>query len=310
MTRRELWIRLLLYPTHTLPTALAPVVVGVGLAIRDGVFAPLPALLAFVASWFVHVAGVFTDNHELLRRHPALPEHPELLDAVAGDKLALSTLNAATWLCLAVAAACGAWLAWIGGGVALAIGIIGVVSAIGYAGGPWPYAPRGLADPVFFLMFGVVAVAATWYIQAVSLVPDPGPWLTRAVDVPLAAYLVGLPVGALVTAVLVIDDIRDRHWDAKKGWRTTAVRFGLRGSRVAFVALVAFAYVAPFAIWLGLGFSAWVLLPLATLPLAARAVRAVLTHDDTASLFPWTPRTAMLGLLYAALSGAGLAVPS
>ena len=73
---------------------------------------------------------------------------------------------------------------------------------------------------------------------------------------------------------------------------------------------VAFAYVAPFAIWLGLGFSAWVLLPLATLPLAARAVRAVLTHDDTASLFPWTPRTAMLGLLYAALSGAGLAVPS
>ena len=91
MTRRELWIRLLLYPTHTLPTALAPVLVGVGLAIRDGVFAPLPALLAFVASWLVHVAGVFTDNHELLRRHPALPEHPELLDAVAGDRLALSS---------------------------------------------------------------------------------------------------------------------------------------------------------------------------------------------------------------------------
>jgi len=73
---------------------------------------------------------------------------------------------------------------------------------------------------------------------------------------------------------------------------------------------VAFAYAAPFAIWLGLGFSAWVLLPLATLPLAARAVRAVLRHDDTPSLFPWTPRTAMLGLLYSALSGVGLAIPS
>ena len=108
--------------------------------------------------------------------------------------------------------------------------------------------------------------------------------------------------------MLVIDDIRDRHWDARKGWRTTAVRFGLRGSRTAFVTLVAFAYAAPFAIWRSPGLSAWVLLPLATLPLAARAVRAVLTHDDTASLFPWTPRTAMLGMVYAALSGAGLAL--
>lgn len=308
MTRRELWIRLLLYPGHTLPTAAAPVLVAVGLAIHDGVFAPLPAALAFVASWLIHVAGVFTDNHELVRRHPALPEHPELLDAVAGRTLALSALAAATRLCLVLAALCGAWLVWIGGPAALAIGVFGVASAVAYAGGPMPYAPRGLADPIFFLMFGVVAVAATWYIQAVSLAPSPGPWLARSTEVPLSAYLVGLPVGALVTAVLVIDDIRDRHWDRKKGWATTAVRFGLAGSRAEFVALMLFAYAAPFAIWLGLGFTAWVLLPLVTAPLAMQAVRAVLRHDDTPSLFPWTPRTAKLGMFYSALSGTGLAL--
>ncbi|CAG0949560.1 1,4-dihydroxy-2-naphthoate octaprenyltransferase [Burkholderiales bacterium] len=308
MTRRELWIKLLLYPGHTLPTAAAPVLVAIGLAIHDGVFAPLPAALAFVGSWLVHVAGVFTDNHELVRRHPELPEHPELLDAVADRSLALSTLGVATRLCLVLAALCGAWLVWIGGAVALAIGAIGVASALAYAGGPWPYAPRGLADPIFFLMFGVVAVAATWYVQAVSLAPSPGPWLTRWTDVPLSAYVVGLPAGALVTAVLVIDDIRDRGWDARKGWRTGAVRWGLAWSRGEFVALMLFAYLAPFALWLGLGFTAWVLLPLATAPLAVQASRAVLSLDDTRSLLRWTPRTARLGLIHSALLAVGLAV--
>jgi 1,4-dihydroxy-2-naphthoate octaprenyltransferase len=52
---RHIWVKFLLYPTHTLPTAAAPVLVGVGLAIHDGVFAPLPALIGFLASWLVHV---------------------------------------------------------------------------------------------------------------------------------------------------------------------------------------------------------------------------------------------------------------
>jgi len=61
---REIWIRLLLYPSHTLPTAAAPVFVGIGLALHDDVFAAAPLLIAFLASWLIHIGGVFTDNHE------------------------------------------------------------------------------------------------------------------------------------------------------------------------------------------------------------------------------------------------------
>src|SRR5512138_1014559 len=99
-TARIIWIDLLLYPTHSLPTAAAPVLVGLGLAWRDGVLAPLPALVAFLGSWFVHVAGVFADNHELLRRHPGLQEHPELDAAIADGSLTLGQIKAAIagWL--------------------------------------------------------------------------------------------------------------------------------------------------------------------------------------------------------------------
>jgi 1,4-dihydroxy-2-naphthoate polyprenyltransferase len=91
--RHEVWGRLLLYPGHTLPTAAAPVAVGVGLAIHDQVFAFLPALLAFIASWLIHVGGVFADNHELLQKHPGLPEHPELLQALVTGTLTLNELK-------------------------------------------------------------------------------------------------------------------------------------------------------------------------------------------------------------------------
>lgn len=175
LPRNELWTRLLLYPGHTLPTAAVPVLVGAGLAAHHGVFALGPVLLFLVASWLVHVAGVFTDNHTLISRYPTLPEHPELLAAVADRTLALSTLRWAIVLCVVLATAFGAVLLHIGGPVVLQIGLIGLLSSLGYHGGPWPYGKRGLADPVFLGMFGVVAVAATYCLQAVSLAPD-GPW--------------------------------------------------------------------------------------------------------------------------------------
>lgn len=299
---------MLLYPGHTLPTAAAPVLVGVGLALHDGVFAAGPALLFLLGSWLVHVAGVFADNHTLLRRYPDLPEHPELLAAVASRTLALSTLAMAIVLCLLLAGACALALAWLSGPVVLVLALLGGVSALGYHWGPWPYANRGLADPIFFLMFGVVAVAATYGVQAAALLPA-GPWWQRWPTLPASAWTVGLPVGALVTCVLVIDDIRDRYWDAQKGWLTTPVRWGLGISRVEFAALLALAYAAPLvALTLGGGLSS--LLPLLTAPLAWRALRAVRLHDDTPNLFPWTPRVARLGLIYAALQAVGLTLPA
>lgn len=301
-------MQLLLYPGHTLPTAAAPVLVGVGLAVRDGVFAPVPALLFLATTWFVHVAGVLADNHTLISRHPTLPEHPELLAAMAQRTLALSTLALAIAGSLALGAVFGLGLVVAGGPPMLALALLGVAASLGYHAGPWPYAKRGWADPIFLLMFGVVAVSATYYVQAVSLAPA-APWLQRGVVLPHVAWWVGLPVGALVVCVMVIDDIRDRDWDTRKGWRTPAVRWGLTFSRAQFTALVALAYAALPLYW-AMGLGAGVLLPLLTAPLALQAVRAVRRLDGTADLLPWTPRVARLGFIYAALLGLGLALPT
>jgi 1,4-dihydroxy-2-naphthoate octaprenyltransferase len=303
---RTIWIDLLLYPTHSLPTAIAPVLVGAGLAAHDGVLAPLPALVGFLGSWLIHVAGVFTDNHELLRKHPGLPEHPELTQAVRDGSLRLSRLRAAIAACLAVALVTAPYLYGVGGAPVLALGAVGVASSVSYNGGPWAYVRRGLADPVFLLMFGVVAVVGTYYIQVAAVRGAPSPWRLLCA-LPPSAFLVGLPAGAIVTSVMLIDDVRDREFDAAKGWRTGAVRFGAAWAGAEIALLVAFAYLAPVAFWLGLGFDAWVLLPLATAPLAWRTVKGVRAHERRSDLAPLTPRMARLAAVHSLLLAVGLA---
>jgi 1,4-dihydroxy-2-naphthoate octaprenyltransferase len=308
MSRRDIWIHLLLYPGHTLPTAAAPVLVGVGLAVHDHVFAALPALLGFVASWLFHVGGVFTDNYELLVRHPHTREHPELTDALADGTLTLAGLRWAILACFGLPALAGPYLLQVGGLPVLGLAGIGIAASWLYAGVPFPFAKFGLAEPIFFLMFGIVAVAGTYYVQAAFVLAalPHGPALQQLL--PLNVVVLGLPVGALVTNVLIIDDIRDHAFDAEKGWRTGAVRFGSNWSRTEFIGLAIFSYLIPFWFWLGLGFGAWVLLPLLTLPWAIIVARVVVTHDRREQLFPMTPKASALALAYAVLLAIGVAV--
>lgn len=304
---RNIWVDLLVYPTHSLPTAAQPVLVGLGLAVHHDVLAPWPALVGFLGSWVIHVAGLFTDNHELLRRHPKLPEHPELVRAVELGTLRLATLRAAIGACLLLAVATAPYLYRIGGAPVLALGALGIVTSLSYNGGPWAYARRGQADPLFVAMFGVVGVAGTYFIQAAAVHGAPEPWRLLA-SLPLPVYLVGLPVGALVTAVLLVDDIRDHEFDRVKGWRTGAVRRGPDFVRAEIAALVAFAYAAPFGSWLLLGLGPWMLLPLASLPMAVGALRTLFTVRERVRLIPLTPRMAAVGLVYSALLGLALAL--
>jgi 1,4-dihydroxy-2-naphthoate octaprenyltransferase len=283
------------------------VLIGVGLAIHHDVFAWEPALVGFLGSWLIHVAGVFTDNHELLRLHPGLQEHPELNRAIADGTLRLSTLRWAIAACIGLAVLTAPYLHGIGGWPVLAVGALGIAMSLSYNGGPWAYVRRGLADPLFTVMFGLVAVPSTYYIQAAARMGALEPW-TLLRSLPTSAWLVGLPCGALVTSVMLIDDLRDREFDAAKGWRTGAVRFGPEFCRAEITLLVALAYLGPVLFWLTLGLQAWVLLPLASAPMAWRVVRAVRTATDRTSLVPLTPRMARLAAVHSALLAIGLAL--
>jgi 1,4-dihydroxy-2-naphthoate octaprenyltransferase len=301
---REVWTRKLIYPGHTFPTAFAPVVVAVALAKHDGIFAAGPAALAFFAGWLIQFGGVVTDNYTNLIRSPQDREHPELVQAIESGLLSLGILRATVIASYAIAVLIGCALLTIAGWPVIVIGLLSIGASWAYSAGPWPFGRHGFADPLFFLFFGTMSVIGTYYVQA-AVILGPERWRDA---LPLTAVAVSLPIGALITNILIIDDIRDRDFDVAKGKNTIAVRFGRGWSRAEFLCLLIFAYLMPFWLWRGFGFSAWVLLPLLTLPIAGLVAHAVWARDRFQDLVPMTPRMAMLTVAFAICLAAGLVI--
>lgn len=296
---------MLLYPRHTLPTALAPVAVAGGLAVRDGVAALWPALAALAAGWLIQLGGVFADNYNNLRRHPDDREHPAFVEALRRGIVSLYLLRRAVIACYVLALLPGAYLIWVGGVPALAVGAVSALASLAYSADPFPLGDRALGDPLFFVFFGVVSVAGTYYVQAASILAGPLPVGVPEGAIGATVFVASVPVAALTTNILVIDNIRDRTFDADKGEITLAVLLGDRWSRAEYVALLVLAYATPVAMWAAGLAGAGVLLPLLTLPYGVVVAVRLFRRSSYEELLPMTPQAAQLGLAFSVLFGTG-----
>jgi 1,4-dihydroxy-2-naphthoate polyprenyltransferase len=159
-----------------------------------------------------------------------------------------------------------------------------------YTGGPRPYGYEGLGEVFVFLFFGIVAVTGSYFVQVEKL-----EW---------EAFALAVPVGLLAAAILVVNNVRDIDTDRRAGKRTLAVRLGRPRARTLYslMLLVAYATLIPVVFPL----SAWVLLPVVTLPLAARLARTVRAHVDGPTLNAALAQTGMLQLLFCVLLSVGI----
>jgi 1,4-dihydroxy-2-naphthoate octaprenyltransferase len=187
----------------------------------------------------------------------------------------------------------GLYLAWTGGWVVILAGSASILAALAYSGGPYPLASSGLGDLFVFIFFGPVAVCGTYYAQAL--------------EVTAIVALIALPVGLLITAILVVKNLRDFPTDRKAGKRTLAVILSGPGTVVEYLVLVCAAYGALPVIWTAGKFSAWVLLPLVSLPAARSLVGWVATYTG-ARLNLCLAGTARLSVVFSLLLSMGMLV--
>lgn len=307
VTRRAVWVGMLLYPRHTLPTAVAPVAVAVGLAAHDGVLGPGPALAAFVSGWLIQLGGVITDNYHNLRRHPDDREHALFVEALRRGVVTMRELRRAIYACYLAAAAVGIYLVYVGGLPVALVGLASAAASLAYSSNPYPLGDRGLGDLLFFIFFGPVSVVASYYVQAAATLAQAWPLTLPAGSVTGPALAAGLAVGALTTNILLVDNIRDLDYDRSKGERTLAVIIGAGWTRIEYAALLAFAYLVPLWFWLRGGFGPSALLPLLSLPygvLVAHRVWRARTHE---ALIPMSPQAGQALLAYSFLFALGVA---
>ncbi|WP_433623185.1 1,4-dihydroxy-2-naphthoate polyprenyltransferase [Halomicrococcus sp. NG-SE-24] len=303
VSRREAW--LMAARPHTLPAAAAPVVVGAGLAVHEGVFAPLPALAAFLGAALIQIGTNFANDYYDAVKGVDTDEREGFTRVTQSGLIPANEVRRAMYATFAAAVVVGVYLVAVGGLPILVVGLASVASGVAYAGGPYPLGSHGLGDLFVFVFFGVVAVMGTFYVQAASFVAGVPIGIPDG-TVTWTAFLASLPVAAVSTNILVVNNVRDIETDREAGKKTLAVLIGRQASRAEFVALLALSYLVPVFLWTTDAFGPAVLLPLVTLPYAALVSRTVLTEASGDALNPALERTGKLLATHSALFALGM----
>jgi len=204
--------------------------------------------------------------------------------AVASGLIAPRVMRNAMIVTFLAAFIVGLLLLPFGGWPLLVIGATSILCGVAYTGGPYPLGYNGLGDVFVFLFFGLVAVCATFFVQA----GFP----------PLDVWLAAIAIGGLSANILVANNYRDAETDAKAGKRTTVVRFGKRFARVQFISAHLVSLTIPVAL-LNRGYSAWVLISWVLIPLAVKQVRILRNASSAQELIALLGATGKYLALYA-----------
>ncbi|HSK47306.1 MAG TPA: 1,4-dihydroxy-2-naphthoate polyprenyltransferase [Coriobacteriia bacterium] len=275
----------------TLPAAAASVIVGTVIAWYDGGFALGPALAALAIALLLQIGSnlandVYDDERGADTEHRLGPTRVTQ-SGLLSRKQVKNGMKVVFLLALAI----GIYLTWVRGPLVLVIGAAAILSAIAYTGGPWPLGYHGLGEVFVFAFFGLTSVVGTYWVQ------------TGTTSV--AAWVMAVPVGLLITAILVVNNLRDIEQDRVAGKRTLSVRMGEQATKYEYLACIVVSYlvvaVAVFADVLPpAAFAAWLSIPLAYL-----TTRIVFTQTGRA-LNDALAKTGQLSLAFSVLFALGM----
>jgi 1,4-dihydroxy-2-naphthoate octaprenyltransferase len=286
--------RILAARLRTLGAALIPVIAGCALAISVSAFDPLGSALILACAVLIQIAtNFFNDALDHAKGADTAGRLGPTRVTSAGLLPARRVMTGA-FLTLTLAALLALPLVLRGGGIILLIGLLSLLFAYAYTGGPFPLAYLGLGEIFVTLFFGLIAVAGTFYLNTLTF--------------SAAAILAGLQIGLHSSVLLAVNNLRDLETDRAANKRTLAARFGLTFARRENAALV----IAPFILglaWLPLGYLWAFLLPLITLPLAWWLARACLAATPDRSVNQLLAQAAALHAAFGLLLALAFLLP-
>ena len=290
MNHLRLW--LVAARPRTLPAAVAPVLVGTSLAASEDVFKPLRFAAALVGSIFIQIGTNLANDYSDARRGADTEDRLGPVRVTAGGLMPPRRVLIGTWVAFGIAVAAGSYLAAVAGWQLLVVGVVSITAGILYTGGPRPYGYEGLGELFVFVFFGLVAVGGSYFVQTEDL-----RW---------EAVALGVPVGLLAAAILVVNNVRDIETDRRAGKRTLAVRLGRDGAVRVFWEMLISAFVSVAVIDALSDLESWVLLSLLAVPLAFPLARTLRTRHDGPSLNQLLADTGRLLAVFSLLLSVGL----
>ncbi len=290
MTQFQMW--LLATRPKTLPAAVAPIVLGTALAYSQNKLHATAAILALLISFCMQI-GVNLAN-DYFDGIAGLDDGQRFgpLRATASGMISARNIKQGMIFCFLLATILSIPLFLRAGGFVILIGIFSVLAALAYSGGPFPLASNGLGDIFSFLFFGPVAVCGTYFVQSL--------------DLPFSVFLLSIPTGLLIAAILIVNNYRDLEMDKLNGKNTLAVILGAKASKIQFFLLIVSSYLLLIFFWQNntLPFKA-IVPPFFTLPLAKIVCRSLYQDSETV-LNSTLAKTAVLALAFSLLLATGI----
>lgn len=276
----------------TLPASIAPVLVGTAVGVHNGEFVLLPFLSALMAAVLIQIGANLANDLFDFEKGADTSQRLGPPRVTQSGLASPGQVRLAMTLSFGSAALIGLYLLTIGGWPILVAGVLCIAAGIAYTGGPWPLGYHGLGDLFVFIFFGLVAVIGSAYLQTGTF--------------SATAFAAALPVGCTVTAILVVNNLRDIETDRRASKRTLAVRLGAPLTRAQYTLLLLLPYllvtgfvvrgVFPQACWL-----AWL-----TLPLAVSLIRTVVRGAEGRTLNAVLKGTGQLHLFFGMVLAGGL----
>ena len=276
---------------YSVPASLMSMLVGVALAYRDEFFDLPLFLLTLVGGLCFHAGANLVNTYFDFQRGLDSARDADdrtLVDSILEPRQVL----AAAVVLFVIGGGIGGYLAWQSGWQILALGAAGLALGVFYTAQPLGFKYVALGDLGIFAAFGPLLVLGAYFVQTEKL-----DWL------PL---LFSIPLGLMVDAILHGNNFRDAEADRRVGGRTLAQFLGQQGSRYAYWFLLLSPYA--FAVGFAAVVSPWVLLPIASIPLALRLARSISVGDaELRQALAFLPQqTAQLVLLYGGLLALGV----
>lgn len=243
--------------------SIIPLITASAFVFQRGSFSLVPFVVALIGLSALHLgSNLLNDYYDSKGSDPInirLTPFSGGSRVIQENDIKPNTVLALSLFFFFIGVACGLWFTFWGRPYVLLIGLFGLLAGWTYSSPPLQLMSRGLGEPLIFFAFGPLITLGTYYVMTDSL-----SW---------SAFLLGVPNGFFIMAVIWINEFPDYQADLKANKKNLVIRLGLSRARYLYALIMILPFLVTIFLVYSIDLPLLVIISLGAFPLAIRAIQ-------------------------------------